>query len=92
MKVRIADDSIIKSGVDKTTTESSARSFLEGCRYPTTPWPITFYPPYWKSSSDDKKVKLIDPFKVTMVSMEKYPSGRRFEWEADLTMEVVTLS
>jgi hypothetical protein len=68
-QVRCEDDILIKNGVKDTQTEKDIRDFINSAYNAT--WPLTFYPPYWKSDSDTKYVKLIDPFKHKPTSIAR---------------------
>lgn len=89
IRVKCLDDAQIKAGADVHQTEKDIRDFLWSAHNPTAAWPLSFYPPYWKSSSDTKTVKIIEPFQYSLTRIEKGDGKRTYQGVFDITMEEI---
>ncbi len=86
-QIKCEDNITVKSGAKDTQTEKDIRDFLNTAY--DTQWPLAFYPPYWKASSDTKYVKIIDPFRHKPTEIAR---GGIYKGIFYLTMMIVPLS
>ena len=88
MQVKCEDNLVTKDGLtDETQTEADIRGAFDGLKNPSTAWPVAFEPPYYKSSSDVKYVKVLPPSEYRINSLTR--DVERYEGVYEILLLVV---